>query len=225
MKRMFIMLLCAGSLFLAAADHPFNTNGAVLLKNREAAVEISGGSDFIKDRTGNVKISVDYGIGDRFQIGMDNFWFDTKDSNSFSAPELKMKLSIRPDFIAIKVNSLLNAKEFGGFLLYTIKLKKSATTLNFDLGFESDGSEDGSFAWKYSIYQPINELFFGAEVYGNVADWMEKDDKKPLWQVGFGHKIFRKKLHTVSVGFGGSFVTKDDLYATIGVTKYFTADE
>jgi hypothetical protein len=61
-------------------------------------------------------------------------------------------------------------------------------------------------------------LFLGAEVYGKYASWMEKDAQKPNWQVGLGHKVFSRKTHTVSLGFGGSFVSKDDLYITLAMT-------
>lgn len=218
MKKALMFLLCAGTVFLVMAEHPFETSGAVFLGDREFEVEISGGTDFIKERTGNVKIGLNYGIGDRFQIGMDNFWFDEKDSNSFSVPDLTMMLAIRPDFIAIKATSAFNGSEFGGFLLYTIKLKKMGTALNLDLGFESDGTEKGSFAWAYSVVQPLNNSFFGAEIYGNAANWLNNDEMKPLWQIGLGHNFTRRKNHIASIGFGGSFISNDDLKITLGVT-------
>lgn len=224
MKKAFIALLCAGTLVFA--QHPFNTDGAVLLDDREAEVEISGGSDFVSERTGNVKIGLAYGIGNRFQIGMNNYWYDYESSSNFAAPDLTMKLSIRPDFIAIKAVSSLNAEEFGGFLLYTIKLKKMQTALNFDVGFVSDGAEKNAFSWNYSIVQPLSKSFFGAEIYGAVdKDW-DKDAKKPLWQIGLGHNFGKKRMeHIASIGFGGSFVSNDDLYITLGVTKFFSANE
>ena len=218
--KAFIALACAGNMFFAVG-HPFLTNGASVLGDNETEVELSARTDFVKEGYGGVGFSLGYGIGDRFQIGMGSAWYANKDVRSdrgFEIPDLSMKFLIRPDFVAIKAHSALNAEEFGALMLYTLKLKEIQTELNLDLGFVSDGAEENVFAWAYSIVQPINNLFVGAEIYGKSAGFMEKDAKKPHWQVGLGHKIFSRKTHTVSLGFGGSFVSNDDLYVTLAMT-------
>jgi hypothetical protein len=215
-----VMFLAAG---IAFAGHPFSTNGAVLLNDRDANVEISGGSDFVKERNGFVKTGFAYGIANRFQVGINHYWHDLKRGENserfFTTPDLTMKMAIRPNFIAIKATSSLDASAFDGFLLYTFNLEKIKLALNFDLGFVSDGARNDAFGWKYSAVKSINENFFvGGEVYGSANGDMEKDAKKPLWTVGTGHKVFSRKTHTVSLGLGGSFVSNDDLYVTLAMT-------
>jgi len=228
MKKAFIALMCTGTLFFAAA-HPFHTNGAVILGDREAEVSIWGGTDFVENRTGDVGVGMYYGIGDRFQIGFENFWFDRHIGDDrfhgFVAPHVSMKMAIRPDFIAIKAASALDGSEFSGLIGYSFELKNAGTEFNFDLGFVSGGFESNAFAWAYSIVQPINNFFVGAEVFGEAAKGWDKDDKKPNWQIGLGHTFTRKREHIFSLGFGGSFVCKDDLFITAGVTKFFGSND
>jgi hypothetical protein len=219
MKKAFIALIFTGIMFLVTG-HPFVTNGASVLGDNETKVELSVGTDFVKEWYRDVGFNVNYGIGDRFQIGMASAWYANKNESSdqgFVTPDLSMILLIRPDFVAIKAYSIFNAEEFGSQLLYTVKPKKIQTNFNLDLGFVSDGAQANAFTWAYSIIQPINDLFLGAEIYGKYAGWMEKDAKKLHWQVGLGHKVFSRKTHTVSLGLGGSFVSKDDLYITLAM--------
>ena len=223
MKKAFIALIFTGTMFLATG-HPFVTNGASVLGDNETKVELSKETDFVKEGYRDVGFNVNYGIGDRFQIGMSGAWYANKKESSdkgFVTPDLSMIFLIRPDFVAIKAYSTFNAEKLGSQLLYTVKPKNIQTNFNLDLGFVSEGAQDAqanAFTWAYSIIHPINDLFLGAEIYGKSADWMEKDAKKPHWQVGLGHKVFSRKTHTVSLGFGGSFVSNDDLRITLAMT-------
>ena len=220
MKKTFTVLTCAGIMFCAGA-HPFVTNGATVIGDNETEVVLSWGTDFLKEGNRDFGFSLGYGIGDRFQIEMGSAHIKKKDGyyDWFETQDLSMILLIRDDLVAIKGHSTFNAEEFGALMLYMLKLQ-SQTEINLDLGFVTDdgGKERNAFSWAYSIVQPINNTFFGAEVYGKSAGFMEKDEKKPQWQVGLGQKVFKRKTHIVSLGFGGSFVSKDDLYMTLAMT-------
>lgn len=222
MKKALVVLVFAGSIFLAIG-HPFVTNGGGILGNGETEVELSAGTDFVGEGIGMVGLNLSYGIGDRFQIGMENFWYGKKDNHSdhgFLTPDVTMKFSIMPEMFAVKATSSLNGESFGGFLLYTMKMRKMEIDLNLDLGFVSNGSGEDAFAWAYSIVKPINSWFVGAEIYGETADWMENDDRNPLWQIGGGYTFTKmRRPLTASIGFGGSFVTNDDLNITLGFTR------
>jgi hypothetical protein len=69
MKKAFIALIFTGTMFLVMG-HPFVTNGASVLGDNETKVELSSGADFVKEGYRDVGFNVNYGIGDRFQIGM-----------------------------------------------------------------------------------------------------------------------------------------------------------
>jgi len=224
MKKALVLLICAGSMFLAMGQHPFVTNGAVILKDREVEVELSMWTGFYSEGAagyGNVGVNTSYGAGDRFQVGMGNYWYARKSDhsdNGLTTPDVYMKFSVRPDLFTIKAFSLLNAEEFGAAFLYSYGLKKLEINTNLDLGFVSENGEDNAFTWAYSVVKPLNNWFFGAEIYGKAAGWMEKDAKKPFWQVGYGYTFPKRNSHTASLGFGGSFVSNNDLKITLAMT-------
>ena len=233
MKKAFIALLCTGCMFFAAA-HPFNTLGALILGDREAEISVWGGTDFNDPRVGDIGIGMYYGIGDRVQIGFENYWWEARGviineegetgrKHGWATPGIIMDMAIRPDFMAVKAWSALDGSAFSGLLCYTFALKSSETELNLDLGFGGSAwAEDASvFLWSYSVVQPIGNFFVGGEVFGAVGKDWDKDDKKPEWQIGLGYTFGRNEDHTISAGFGGSFVSNDDLALTIGMTKFF----
>lgn len=224
MKKALVVLVFAGSVFLAMG-HPFVTNGGGILSNGETEIELAAKTDFIGEGTGDVNLNLSYGVSDRFQIGIENFWYGKKSDHSdkgFLTPELTMKFSIRPDMFAIKATSSLNGETFGGYLLWTntMKLLNRKMDFSYDLGFVSDGDDKNAFEWTYSIVNASDTWFCGAEMYGKAAKWLRKDEKKPFWQIGGGY-IFanmRRPL-TISLGFGGSFVSNDDLNISLGFTR------
>lgn len=217
MKKAFIALVCAGSLVFAG--HPFNTDDAGVVGDRETEIEVSVGTDFIEDGDFGAGVGLTYGIADRFHIGIGNGWRinkNDKDDRGFETPELGMKFVLVPDIFAVKASSALNGDGFAGFLLYTGTIESSQTGFNVNAGFESNGGEENAFAYAFSVVQPINSFFVGGELFGSAFKDMEDDDKKPFWQLGLGYD-FDNPL-TLSLGFGGSFVTNDDLNITLGLT-------
>lgn len=219
MKKIFLVFCCAGFVFFAQAGHPFNTLGSVLVGDGEVEIETSVETDFVEDGDLGIGAGIIYGIGERFNIGLGNGWTVNKkdtDKRGFETPELFMQFALIPDVLSIAGYSVIAGSDFGSVLIYTLALK-SDTELNFNTGFnkcrDEDNSEVNSFAYAFSVIQPINSLFVGAEVFGVAYKDMEE---KPSWQIGLGYEF--KNSSVVSLGFGGSFDTNDDLSITLGFT-------
>jgi hypothetical protein len=249
MKKTFIALCVAGSMFCAMAHGGgvggFKTEDAGLVENRHLEITLTGNTDFIGTGHYGAGLGLVYGIGNRFQIGIDNSWSVHKDDlgdYAFDVPEISMKFAIIPQILAAKTFISPGAYRtvFGGLMAYSLNLP-SETVFNFNTGFEvfqrttpwkfeegkwsttglGDGqvlyhSNDEAFTYSFSVIQNINHFFVGAELFGSAHKDMDDDAKKPEWQLGAGYDL----LHTVviSLGFGGSFVSNDDLHLTLGFT-------
>ena len=222
MKKAFLAFCCAGFAFVAQAGHPFNTLGSVLVGDGEVEVIASAGTDFSGGGDVDVDVGITYGIGERFNIGLENAWAinkKDKDTRGFDTPGLFMQFSLIPDVLSIAGSSALNGGEFGSALVYTLALE-SETELNFNAGFESNGNDENAFSYSFSVIQAIQSLFVGAEIYGSA--YKDTEDK-PFWQIGVGYGFENSLI--LSVGFGGSFKTNDDLAITLGCTFVFGGGE
>jgi hypothetical protein len=222
MKKAFLAFCCAGFAFVAQAGHPFNTLGSVLVGDGEVEVIGSAGTDFLGDGDGGIDVGITYGIGERFNIGLENGWAVNKkdtDDRGFGTPGLFMQFSLIPDVLSIAGSSALNGSEFGSAVVYTLALE-SETELNFNAGFEGDGAGYSAFSYSFSAIQSIESLFFGAEIYGSAY---KDTEERPYWQIGVGYGFENSLI--VSLGFGGSFKTKDDLAITLGCTFVFGGGE
>jgi len=252
MRKAFIALACAGSLFFAFAHGGgvggFNTEDAGIVGNRELEITLTGDMDiaYNEDASVGTGLGLAYGVGGRFQIGVDNSWSvhksDLKDY-AFSTPEFSLKFAVIPQIFAIKTYTASGANRtiFGGDLVYTLNLP-SETALSFNAGFKSDQrtafkswrNVNGSWveveptfgrnlsvnrreSFTYAFSAIQNfDHFFVGAELFGVA-YKDIDDDAKKPEWQFGLGYDFHAL-TVSLGFGGSFVCSDDLALSLGFT-------
>jgi len=245
MKKALAALGILGSMFVAfghGGGGVFNTDDASVVCNKEFEIGITGVVELPEHGEVGANLGITYGIGDRFQIGIENGFYVNKehtDEYYFSNPELSLKFTLIEDVFAMKtfLTPGANSLEFGGMLIYSLEIP-SFTKFNFNAGFESEqgaveeqeqhgeeehghGSNHKAFTYSFSVIQPINKFFLGAELFGEAFKDIDDDEKKPNWRVGAGYNF---DTIILSLGFGGSFVSNDDLKLKLGLTFFFGGD-